>query len=1386
MNKLFFLIITILSFSTFSFASLSELKLTPEEKDWILKHPTITMAEDVHFQPLMLQSSNGTFRGIIPDLYDIIGQKLGINFIYKTHKWNDILQKVQEKKIDVVASMNRNTAIEKGLIPIESPFDHHVIVFAKKNRDINISKDDDIKGLRIAYFGDIVFLDKYLTKMKNEVFLIKTKSPLSAFKEVLDGNADVMIGLNLDSYVLIKNLIAEIKPIYSFRDLHVETVLGIRSDYEILGRILEKAISSLSIVEKEKIMSKWTWVPESEAPLVKKKNRKSFIDLTAKERKWLENNSQITLGTDKNWAPYVIPDENGILTGYDADILNIINQNTGANFQLTVGRWKEILEKAKSKNIDGLSTSASHKKREKYFNFSYPYVSTQRLLVTSNNNSEIESINDLSGKRIGYQEKNLFDKKLVSRFTKSTLVPLNSLEDILDALIIGKIDATIGSHAIIYLSNKKNLPYLKIVQKIPNSTLELVFSIRNDYPEALSILNKGLNSISESEINRLKSKWFFNTTENLNIDNKLKLTNEEQQYLSDKKYITISNLQNLPPFNFNIDGMPLGYTIEYMELMKEKLDIEIKYVSNLGWSKYVDMLSNGTLDVIPHIAVTDERKKYIDYTSFNHITYTTGLAVHKNEDIRSLKDLKGRVVAVTKKSFLHTYLKKNFPDIKLLLTKSTADGISMVGQDKASAVIGSLPSLNYYIQDEWRNNLKSINISDLGISKKTELPMGVTKGNKLLKSILEKAHYSISYHKINELKQKWMFGNVKKEMKNLLTSEEKQYLQNKEIIKMCVLPDWLPFEQIDKNGHHKGIGADLMNIVSKYINTPIKLVPTIQWSESLQNIKDRKCDILPVAMDIPSRRGSMNFTKPYTKEPFVIATKADKLFVKDAQSLNEKKIGIVKSYAFIEVLKQKNPLIEIVDVKNTKEGLEKVRNGELFGYIDTMPTIGYGIQKYSMVDLKIAGKLEFTIDLSVASRNDEPILNSIMQKALNSISEEQKRTIVGKWISIKVEQGVDYSLLWKVIGVAISIFILSILWNRNLRNTNKKIEKSKHEAEKEKEIAQKALKDLKNTQSQLIQSEKLAALGQLIAGVAHEINTPIGAIKSSGNNIDASLSKSLVNLPKIYKLLSPEDEQLFIEFISYTQKEKVLLNSKEERTIVREISDELSKLGIENSRNIASKIMQINVYKEWKKFLPLLKHPDSKFIMDTAYSIAVIKNGTRNINLSVERVSKIIYALKSFSRFDKAENKVSSSIQEGIETVLTIYHNQIKYGVELHTKYADIPKLQCLPDELNQVWTNVIHNALQSMENKGDLYISIDKVDDNCVVVFQDTGCGISDDIREKIFEPFFTTKEVGEGSGLGLDISSKIIQKHNGRIEVKSKVGIGTEFKIILPYNEK
>jgi len=330
--------------------------------------------------------------------------------------------------------------------------------------------------------------------------------------------------------------------------------------------------------------------------------------------------------------------------------------------------------------------------------------------------------------------------------------------------------------------------------------------------------------------------------------------------------------------------------------------------------------------------------------------------------------------------------------------------------------------------------------------------------------------------------------------------------------------------------------------------------------------------------------------------------------------------------------------------------------------------------------------------------------------------------------------------------------------------------------------ATEALAARHQAEAQLVHSEKMAALGQLIAGVAHEINTPIGAIKSSGRNISEALDSALLGLPKLLDGLDAEHRDRFSVLVARAVQTKDVLSTREERAIVREVTTQLEALGIEQARHRAGLLVQLQSHTDLAGMLPLLRHAAADRILDTAYGIATITTNADNINTAVDRVAKIIFALKSFSRFGGVQVWTESDLREGLETVITIYQNQIKHGTELVRQFEDVPPVRCLPDEINQVWTNLVHNALQAMDHKGTLTIGLRRDGDDALVSVGDTGCGIPAELQARIFDAFFTTKPAGEGTGLGLDIVRKIVEKHHGSIAVDSEVGRGTTFTVRLP----
>jgi len=274
-----------------------------------------------------------------------------------------------------------------------------------------------------------------------------------------------------------------------------------------------------------------------------------------------------------------------------------------------------------------------------------------------------------------------------------------------------------------------------------------------------------------------------------------------------------------------------------------------------------------------------------------------------------------------------------------------------------------------------------------------------------------------------------------------------------------------------------------------------------------------------------------------------------------------------------------------------------------------------------------------------------------------------------------------------------------------------------------------AYKELKSSQLQLIQAEKMASLGQMVAGVAHEINTPLGYVKNNiemlemffeGSRQIMQSSTGLVNV-----LLSPDSSEAQLQ-------EQLAIAVGLRETIAASDPDDMLRL-----------------------------FADTRF--------------------GVDQISGLVLNLKDFSRLDRAM-EADVNVNDCLDNALMLARHVLRNKVEVVKQYGDIPRISCMPSQLNQVFLNMFTNAAQAIEVLGRILIKTEARDGGLRITIQDTGKGIPADVLPKIFDPFFTTKPVGSGTGLGLSISFQIIEQHGGDIRVTSQPGKGTRFTIRLP----
>jgi ABC-type amino acid transport substrate-binding protein len=769
------------------------------------------------------------------------------------------------------------------------------------------------------------------------------------------------------------------------------------------------------------------------------------FELTETEATFVKNNPVIKVANEMDWPPFDYT-ELGKPAGFSIDYIRLLAKKAGLEIEFISGfSWNELLKRFKTKDIDVIPAIYHNKERESFTLFTEPYHKVRMGVLTRDNEGRIKKFSNLAGKRVGIQESDGIIPILKAKIPGITLLEHANNETLIDLLGTRQLDAVIGNSLLLTYLAKRNqaVPLhletlLGISSEEPQKT-SLHVGVRKDLPILHQILEKSLHSVTTEEMTKIEKKWFLNQNP-VKPPPIVKLTPEEEKFIQKHPEVLLAGGLSFAPYvMYDNNRKAIGHDVEIANLIEEKTGLKIRFV--LGtWKEIQERAKIRELDGLASAVLTKEREAYYN-PSKPYFHYTPMVIVKKDnpEGIHSLDDISGKRVALQRGNAFKNILETAGKEIQIIYYDSIHELIKAVVSEEADYTL--LDESAFYIARQLM--LENMIEGAFTVGESQGIHFLLRNDWPELETIVNKGISAITRTEKLEISKRWFGANMNKGVDSKaqipLTPDEKTYLLQKGTVKVCIDPTWMPYEHINHDGVHEGMSADYLKIFSDHIGVHVELYPTTSWPETLDAVKNGHCDVIPLAKASEDRRSHLNFTTPYLSFPYVIATKTDEFFIEDIGQALDKTFAVTRGYLVGDELRQKYPQIKLLEVDNNIEGFQKIRGGEAYGYIGATATLAYALHQEDITDIKITGKLPMGFELGIASRKDEPLLHDLFQKAVDTLTQEEKKRIYNKWIAVNVHKIVDYTLLWKILVLVAIILAVFAESHRRVSKSNKKL-----------------------------------------------------------------------------------------------------------------------------------------------------------------------------------------------------------------------------------------------------------------------------------------------------------------------------------------------------------
>jgi len=513
------------------------------------------------------------------------------------------------------------------------------------------------------------------------------------------------------------------------------------------------------------------------------------------------------------------------------------------------------------------------------------------------------------------------------------------------------------------------------------------------------------------------------------------------------------------------EGVAKGFWADLTDYIAEQEGWDIEYVQG-NWTEGLRRLETGEIDMMADVAVTDSRKEKYDFTTETVLPSWSEIYVLPTSGISDFIDLEDKIIGVLKDS--SNYLGEGGIKESLDVLGIDAHYVEFDSYDDVfeavenGGVDAGVTNMIFGHANSEKYGLRHTSI----IIRPSRINFAFSKKGAINDQLIERIDYHISqlkadpdsiyYQSINDF-----YGSIKETFETFsdFTDAEKAWLAAHREIRIGADSGWPPFDFFDDLGEYRGMCHDYGQKIESILAVHFIHPPKMSWDDMMQKVKKKEIDIIPCIAKTEERSEYLLFTKPYLELPVVLVTKADMPLISDFGDMSGKKLSVVKGYGASELLEKDFPDIIQIPVENIEEALKTVSDGKADGAIETFAVIKYVTQRLGIKNLKISATLPYTIDVSFGVRKDWPEMVGILNKALLTLSDEDKKNIQDKWTTALVETTVDWGYIWKVIlsiGAG-AIFIIGIFlaWNRRLakqvfmrRRAESSLKKAKAEAER--------------------------------------------------------------------------------------------------------------------------------------------------------------------------------------------------------------------------------------------------------------------------------------------------------------------------------------------------